>query len=166
MASMEELEGRVTALEVQMRNVRQDAAAARVLAGGADRDVSALAAKVDANTRLLEALRETQVEDHAAIVDLKGDVASLKGDVGGLKGDVGGLKGDVGGLKSDVGGLKSDVGGLKGDVGGLKGDVADVRRDVAELKVGFVNLARGQEMIVELLRRRNGREGDPPASAE
>jgi hypothetical protein len=138
MASMEELEGRVTALEVQMRNVRQDAAAARVLAGGADRDVSALAAKVDANTRLLEALRETQVEDHAAIVDLKGDVASLKG----------------------------DVGGLKGDVGGLKGDVADVRRDVAELKVGFVNLARGQEMIVELLRRRNGREGDPPASAE
>jgi hypothetical protein len=152
MASMEELEGRVTALEVQMRNVRQDAAAARVLAGGADRDVSALAAKVDANTRLLEALRETQVEDHAAIVDLKGDVASLKG--------------DVGGLKSDVGGLKSDVGGLKGDVGGLKGDVADVRRDVAELKVGFVNLARGQEMIVELLRRRNGREGDPPASAE
>jgi outer membrane murein-binding lipoprotein Lpp len=145
MASMEELEGRVTALEVQMRNVRQDAAAARVLAGGADRDVSALAAKVDANTRLLEALRETQVEDHAAIVDLKGDVASLKG---------------------DVGGLKSDVGGLKGDVGGLKGDVADVRRDVAELKVGFVNLARGQEMIVELLRRRNGREGDPPASAE
>jgi hypothetical protein len=152
MASMEELEGRVTALEVQMRNVRQDAAAARVLAGGADRDVSALAAKVDANTRLLEALRETQVEDHAAIVDLKGDVASLKG--------------DVGGLKSDVGGLKGDVGGLKGDVGGLKGDVADVRRDVAELKVGFVNLARGQEMIVELLRRRNGREGDPPASAE
>jgi chromosome segregation ATPase len=138
MASMEELEGRVTALEVQMRNVRQDAAAARVLAGGADRDVSALAAKVDANTRLLEALRETQVEDHAAIVDLKGDVASLKG----------------------------DVGGLKGDVGGLKGDVAEVRRDVAELKVGFVNLARGQEMIVELLRRRNGREGDPPASAE
>jgi hypothetical protein len=131
MASMEELEGRVTALEVQMRNVRQDAAAARVLAGGADRDVSALAAKVDANTRLLEVLRETQVEDHAAIVDLKGDVASLKG-----------------------------------DVGGLKGDVADVRRDVAELKVGFVNLARGQEMIVELLRRRNGREGDPPASAE
>jgi hypothetical protein len=131
MASMEELEGRVTALEVQMRNVRQDAAAARVLAGGADRDVSTLAAKVDANTRLLEALRETQVEDHAAIVDLKGDVASLKG-----------------------------------DVGGLKGDVAEVRRDVAELKVGFVNLARGQEMIVELLRRRNGREEDPPASAE
>jgi hypothetical protein len=67
---MEELEGRVTALEVQLRNVRQDAAAARVLAGGADRDVSALAARLDAQTRLLEALRQTQVEDHNAMLEL------------------------------------------------------------------------------------------------
>jgi hypothetical protein len=109
MGSMEELEGRVTALEVQMRSVRQDAAAARVLAGGADRDVAALTTRMDANTRLLEALRETQVEDHAAIGELKGDVAGLKG-------------------------------------------------DVSELKGGLANLARGQEVIVELLRRRNGHE--------
>jgi chromosome segregation ATPase len=166
MGSMEELEGRVTALEVQMRNVRQDAAAARVLAGGADRDVSTLTAKVDANTRLMEALRETQVEDHAAIADLKRDISGLKGDVSGLKGDVSGLKGDVSGLKIDVSDLKSDVSGLKGDVFDLKGDVSELRGDVAELKIGFVNLARGQEVIVELLRRRNGREEDPPASVE
>lgn len=75
---MEELEGRVTALEGQMRSVRQDAAAARVLAGGADRDVAALAQRMDAQTRLMQALRETQVEDHAAIGELKGDVADLK----------------------------------------------------------------------------------------
>jgi hypothetical protein len=120
---MEELEGRVTALEVQMRSVRQDAAAARVLAGGADRDVAALTTRMDAHTRLMEAFRETQVEDHAAIVEIKADVSGLKADVSGLKGDV------------------------------------------AELKVGVTNLARGQEMIVELLRRRNGHE-QPPDSAE
>lgn len=124
---MEELEGRVAALEAQMRTVGQDAAAARVLAGGADRDVSALATKLDAQTRLMEALRRTQVVDHAAIAELKGDVRAMKGDVGALKGQVGTLTGDV-----------------------------------AELKVGVVDLARGQETIVELLRRRNGREGDPP----
>lgn len=45
-----------------MRLVRADAAAARVLAGGADRDVSAFAAKLDAHTRVLNALRETQLE--------------------------------------------------------------------------------------------------------
>lgn len=78
MGSMEELEGRVAALEGQMRSVRQDAAAARVLAGGADRDVAALATRMDAQTRLMQALRQTQVEDHAAIAELKGDVAELK----------------------------------------------------------------------------------------
>lgn len=75
---MEELEGRVTALEGQMRSVRQDAAAVRVLAGGADRDVAALTTRMDAQTRLMQALRETQVEDHAAIAELKVDVADLK----------------------------------------------------------------------------------------
>ncbi|OLT14573.1 hypothetical protein BJF78_18335 [Pseudonocardia sp. CNS-139] len=59
---MEELEGRVTALESQIRIVRQDGAAARVLAGGADHDVAALTTRVDAQTRLMQALRETQIE--------------------------------------------------------------------------------------------------------
>jgi hypothetical protein len=88
---MEELEGRVTALEQQMRSVRQDAAAAHVLAGGADRDVAALTARMDAQTRLMEALRQTQVEDHNAIAGLKGDVAGLKGDAAELKGGVANL---------------------------------------------------------------------------
>jgi hypothetical protein len=69
MGSLEDLEGRVAALETQMRTVRQDAAAARVLAGGADRDVSALATRLDAQTRLLEALRETQVEQGRRLFD-------------------------------------------------------------------------------------------------
>ncbi|MBV8933998.1 MAG: hypothetical protein JOZ47_15490 [Kutzneria sp.] len=62
MASMEELEARVTALEDKVRLVREDAAAARVLAGGADRDVSAFAARLDTHHALLSTLRETQVE--------------------------------------------------------------------------------------------------------
>jgi hypothetical protein len=59
---MEEIEARVTALETDMHLVKQDAAAARVLAGGADRDVSAFGAKLDMHKTLLEALRKTQVE--------------------------------------------------------------------------------------------------------
>src|SRR5688572_21494913 len=121
MGSMEELEGRVSALEGQMRSVRQDAAAARVLAGGADRDVAALTTRMDAQTRLMQALRETQVEDHAAILELKGDVGELKGDVSELKGNV------------------------------------------RSLEHGQANLTRGQEIIIDLLRRRNGESG--PASA-
>jgi hypothetical protein len=58
----DDLEGRVSALEQEMRVVRQDAAAARVLAGGADRDVADLGKKLDAHTKVLNALRETQLE--------------------------------------------------------------------------------------------------------
>jgi chromosome segregation ATPase len=67
-ASLEELEARVTAIEDKLRRIGEDAAAARVLAGGADRDVTAFAATLDAHRELLEALRQTQV-DHGARID-------------------------------------------------------------------------------------------------
>jgi len=71
----DDLEGRVSALEHEMRQVRQDAAAARVLAGGADRDVSTLGAKLDAHTRTMNALRETQLEhgERLSILERKVD---------------------------------------------------------------------------------------------
>jgi hypothetical protein len=75
------LEARVSALEPQIRLVRADAAAARVLAGGADRDVSAFAAKLDAPTRLLTALRETQREQGMVIGELSRRVDGLEGEM-------------------------------------------------------------------------------------
>lgn len=62
MASIEELAARVTAPEAQVRVIREDAAAAQVSAGGADRDVFALGSKLDVLKALLASLRETQVE--------------------------------------------------------------------------------------------------------
>lgn len=70
-SSTEDLEARVTALEAEVRLIREDAAAARVLAGGADRDVSALSARIDMHKALLEALRETQVEEGQKIDSLE-----------------------------------------------------------------------------------------------
>jgi CRP-like cAMP-binding protein len=81
MGSLEELEGRVAAPETQMRTVRQDAAAARVLAGGADRDVSALATRLDAQTRLLEALRETQIEQGQRLFDQGDRIDNLEAEM-------------------------------------------------------------------------------------
>ncbi|RJQ77833.1 hypothetical protein D5S17_14535 [Pseudonocardiaceae bacterium YIM PH 21723] len=62
MASLEELEARISAVERQLAGVRQDAAAARVLAGAADRDVSEFSKALAAHTAVLNALRETQIE--------------------------------------------------------------------------------------------------------
>jgi chromosome segregation ATPase len=67
-ADGEELEQRVAALETQMQSLAErvgrsehDAASARVLAGGADRDVSEIRAEIrdfrDQNNRVLNAMR-------------------------------------------------------------------------------------------------------------
>jgi hypothetical protein len=62
MSEPDEINERVTRLEGEVALARQDAAAARVLAGGADRDVAAMQSELRAHTRSLNALRQTQVE--------------------------------------------------------------------------------------------------------
>jgi chromosome segregation ATPase len=75
MSSLEELEQRVAAMEAELAIVRQEAAAARALAAGADRDVAEYRAEMRSHTRVLGALRETQVAHYA---DHKADTAEIK----------------------------------------------------------------------------------------
>ncbi len=56
------LEGEVARLREQVALSSSDAAAARVLAAGADHDVSEVRAELRAHTQALNALRETQLE--------------------------------------------------------------------------------------------------------
>ncbi|EHR52443.1 hypothetical protein SacmaDRAFT_4253 [Saccharomonospora marina XMU15] len=74
MATLEELERRLVALEERMAQIAQDAAAARVLAGGADRDVTQVSETLAAHTRVLNALRETQLKDRGETDTLAGRV--------------------------------------------------------------------------------------------
>ena len=69
MATPEDIESRLSALERGVAQLREqqglsasDAAAARVLAAGADHDVSEVRAELRAHTSALNALRETQLE--------------------------------------------------------------------------------------------------------
>ena len=75
MSSLEDLEQRVAAMEAELAIVRQEAAAARALAAGADRDVAEYRAELRGHTRLLTALRETQVSHYA---EHKADSADVK----------------------------------------------------------------------------------------
>lgn len=75
MGSLDELEQRVAAVEAELAVVRQEAAAARALAAGADRDVAEYRAELRGHTRMLGALRETQLEHHA---EHKADAAEIK----------------------------------------------------------------------------------------
>ncbi|MBN2622893.1 MAG: hypothetical protein JXA83_05985 [Acidimicrobiales bacterium] len=75
MSSLEDLERRITAMETELAVVRQEAAAARALAAGADRDVADYRAELRGHTRTLGALRETQLEHYA---EHKADSAEIK----------------------------------------------------------------------------------------
>jgi uncharacterized protein involved in exopolysaccharide biosynthesis len=64
------LEREVVRLREQVALSSSDAAGARVLAAGADRDVSEVRAELRAHTQALNALRETQLEQGRAIAGL------------------------------------------------------------------------------------------------
>jgi chromosome segregation ATPase len=65
------LEEKIEDLRGQIARARSDAAAARVLAGGADKDVADMRAELRAHTKALNALRETQIEQGQEISDLR-----------------------------------------------------------------------------------------------
>jgi chromosome segregation ATPase len=80
-----ELEPRVSALEDEMREIRvrlrtseQDSAAARVLAGAADRDVGEIRSE----------LRDFRQATAASFNAMREDFADLRGDVGRLRGEM------------------------------------------------------------------------------
>jgi chromosome segregation ATPase len=85
------LESRVGLLEREMVRLREqvaltssEAAAARVLAAGADRDVSEVRAELRAHTQALNALRETQLELDQKVTKLDQKVTGLDQKVTGL----------------------------------------------------------------------------------
>jgi chromosome segregation ATPase len=82
MAQQPDLEARVATLETHVRELaervrhsEQDAAAARVLAGGADRDVAEIRGEIrefrEQNTRVLNAMREDLGDLREDFVDLR-----------------------------------------------------------------------------------------------
>ena len=111
----------------RLRAAEQDAAAARILAGAADRDVSEIRAEIrdfrQATTTSFNALR-------ADFVDLRGD---------------------VGDLRQDVGDLRQDVGDLRENIGGLQGDFSDLGRGFTEVRRKVDATAAGQQRVVTLI---------------
>lgn len=96
--NLEELAQRVAALEAEIGVLRQEAAAARALAAGADRDVADYRAELRGHTRMLGALRGTQLEHGQAITQLGERVDQLTGTVGHVRDQHGARLNDIVGL--------------------------------------------------------------------
>ncbi|MDN5751452.1 MAG: hypothetical protein L0H64_23625 [Pseudonocardia sp.] len=76
-ARVRRLEREVAQLRERLAEASGDAAAARVLASGADRDVSKVRAELRAHLRALNALRETQLEQGLRLHSLDAKVNQL-----------------------------------------------------------------------------------------
>lgn len=92
MATPEDIESRLRAVERETARLREqqglsaaDAAAARTLAAGADRDVSEVRAELRAHTRALNALRETQLEQGDRLTGVEGRLDRLEARLEGLE---------------------------------------------------------------------------------
>ncbi len=107
--NLEELAQRVAALEAEIGVIRQEAAAARALAAGADRDVADYRAELRGHTRTLNALRETQLEHGQAITQLSGRVGQLTGTVDQLTGTVSHIRDQHGAKLDDIVGLLNQL---------------------------------------------------------
>ena len=117
--NLDELAERVAALEAEVGVLRQEAAAARALAAGADRDVADYRAELRGHTRTLGALRETQLEHGHAITQI-GDRVDQLGDRVGQLGDQAYQLGDrVDQLTGTVGHIRDQHGAKLNDIVGM-----------------------------------------------
>ena len=79
-------------LREQVAIIGADTTAARMLAAGADHDVSEVRAELRAHTRGLSALRETQLEQGRAIAELRTEVHGIHQRLGGVEHRLDGLE--------------------------------------------------------------------------
>jgi outer membrane murein-binding lipoprotein Lpp len=131
MAAANDLEARVTTLEVQVRELTgqvrhtaQDAAAARVLAGGADRDVTEIRAEI----------RDFRQATTASFNAMRADVTDLRADVTDLRTDFTDLRTEVNDLRTE-----------------MNAKFGEVDKGFAEMRGKFDAAAAGQQQIVGLL---------------
>ena len=96
------LEHDVAELREQVALAKSDAAAARVLAAGADRDVSEVRAELRAHTQSLNALRETQLEQGRTLGRLHQEMGDLRQEMGGLHHEMGDLHHEMDGLHHEM----------------------------------------------------------------
>ena len=79
-----DLEARVETVEAEVARLREDGATTRVIAALADRDVAEIRTNHRATTQVLNALRETQLQQGQTLETIAGAVAGLTTQVAAL----------------------------------------------------------------------------------
>ncbi|GGM55936.1 hypothetical protein GCM10012275_28830 [Longimycelium tulufanense] len=146
MSELDDLARRITALEARMKEVARDAGAARVLASGADGDVSELRAVLRSHTSVLNTIRSDQLQLRLELTNRIDQLeARLDAKVDHLEAR----------LDTKVGQLDTKVDQLDAKVDQLDAKI-DIKVDQLDAKIDTKvdQLRSGQEEILRLLRER------------
>jgi chromosome segregation ATPase len=136
-----DLERRVAALEQEVARIqgeldqaREDTAAARVLATGADRDVSDVRSQLRAQRGLLQALRDSQIEHGTRLDRLERRMDLLEARMTTLEDRIAGMDARLTGRLDE---LTERLAGQSGRMDALE---AEMRRGFAEMRVGMAHI--------------------------
>ncbi|MFE3875460.1 hypothetical protein ACFXPX_13790 [Kitasatospora sp. NPDC059146] len=77
MSEMDDLRGRLAALEAEVDRLREESAATRTMAAMADRDSAEVRTSLRGHTQVLNAIREDQIEQRQAMTSLAEAVGAL-----------------------------------------------------------------------------------------
>jgi len=158
----DDLESRVTSLEHEVVRLREqvaitssDAAAARVLAAGADRDVSEVRAELRAHTQGLNALRETQLELRETQLEQGRELVGLRRDLTAQGQELVGLRRDLTAQGQELIGLRRDLTAQGQELIGLRRDLTAQGQELVglrqEMREGFATLSTGMAELTTLL---------------
>jgi hypothetical protein len=98
-SDIDDLRARLVVVEDQVTQLAEDAAATRALAAMADRDVAAFRQEMRGHTRVLNALRETQLEQGRTLQEhtrMLGEHTRMLGEHGRMLGEHGRMLGEQG----------------------------------------------------------------------
>lgn len=106
MSEPNEIHERFDNLEKHVMVARHDAAVARTLAAAVDKDVSVLKANQRAHTKVLNALRETQLEQgqqmREGFADVRTEMHEMRTDISSLNGGMADVRNEVSSLKGGL----------------------------------------------------------------
>jgi predicted nuclease with TOPRIM domain len=115
-AGLESLPGRVTAVERQIVQLREE---------------------------MRDGFSAIRQEMTSEVGGLRGEFGELRGEFGELRGEFGELRGEFGELRGEFGELRGEFGKLRGEFGELRGEVDELRGEVDELR-DKVDKVRGE----------------------
>lgn len=101
--------------------------------GAYDEPVMTVGTAMDKSDQILAAIEQlaARMATKDDVARLEGDIASIRSDMAIMQVDVATLKTELGAVKTDIATVKTEMSGMRGDMAIMRGDIDQTRREVS-----------------------------------